>query len=67
MTSLRLDPENAAASIANRCRTIGQCIAYIRATAERYDGLKAFDAELEKHGVKAYVDSITAKPGQEGG
>lgn len=54
---LTLVPDEAAASIAARIKTIHQCEQYIRETVKRYDGLKAFEAELEKHGVS---DGVTA-------
>lgn len=51
--ALRLVPNEAAASIAARVKTIRQCQAYIRETAARYDGLAAFTKALEAVGLTA--------------
>lgn len=51
MAVLRLDPEAAAQSIAVRVKTIAQNVEWVRDVAARYDGLKAFEAELEKLGI----------------
>jgi hypothetical protein len=58
-TVLRLEPESAALSIKRRVELIDQCAQYIRETVARYDGLKSFEAELEKHGIKDRVASMT--------
>lgn len=58
--TLRLEPESAALSILRRIELIDQCRAYIAATVERYDGLRAFEAELAKHGIKDRIDAIVA-------
>jgi len=55
---LRLVPDQAAASIAARIKTIENCKAMIRETVERYDGLKAFEDKLAAHGVKDAVDRL---------
>lgn len=54
-----LVPDEAAASIAQRIKLIETCEAYVRETVARYDGLKAFEAELAKHGVADKVKKIT--------
>jgi hypothetical protein len=59
-TVLRLEPESAALSIKRRVELIDQCTQYIRETVARYDGLKAFEAELEKHGIKDRVAALMA-------
>ena len=61
-TKLLLVPEEAAASIEARVKTIAQCKAYVRETMKRYEGLKALDAELEKRGILKAVAQI-AKEG----
>ena len=61
MAALRLDPENAAASIAVRIKTIAQCEDYIRATVARYDGLKAFHELMAAHKIADAVARIVAK------
>ena len=58
MTTLRLDPENAAKSIKARLDTIAQCEAYIRETVARYDGLKSFEKLLADAGVAERVHAI---------
>lgn len=60
-TILRLVPEEAAESIAVRIRQIKQAEAYIKETVARYDGLKAFEVELQKHGVSKDVLDIIKK------
>lgn len=60
-TILRLEPESAALSIKRRLELIDQCAAYIRETVARYDGLKLFEAELDKHGVKDRVLAMAAQ------
>ena len=60
-TKLTLVPEEAAASIAQRVKLIRQCEAYIKDVVGRYDGLKAFEAELAKHGVSGDVLDIIKK------
>jgi hypothetical protein len=62
-TELRLVPSQAAESIAARLKTIEQCRAIIVATVERYDGLKAFEAELEARGIKDAVDQLMKQEG----
>lgn len=64
--ALRLEPDSAALSIKRRIDLIDQCEAYIRATVQRYDGLKAFEAELEKHGIKERVAALTAPEAEQG-
>jgi hypothetical protein len=58
MAELRLVPEQAAASIAARIKTIENCKAMIRETVKRYDGLKAFEDHLAAHGAKDAVDRL---------
>lgn len=58
---LVLMPHEAAASIAVRIRRIAADEAYVKAVVARYDGLKAFDAELQKHGVSKEVLEIIKK------
>lgn len=63
--TLRLDPENAAASVARRVETILQCMGYVREVVVRYDGLKAFENELARLGVSEPVaDIMRASPPQ---
>jgi hypothetical protein len=57
-SELRLVPDQAAASIAARIKTIENCKAMIRETVKRYDGLKAFEDHLAAHGVKDAVDRL---------
>ena len=59
MALLRLDPENAAASVALRIQLIEQSKAYIREVVKRYDGLRQFEDELERLGVAAAVIVLT--------
>ena len=61
MTTLRLDPENAAKSIKARLDTIRQCENYIRETVTRYDGLKAFEARLAEMGVAEAAHAIAGE------
>lgn len=56
---LTLVPDEAAASIEMRIKLIEQCERFVRETVIRYDGLKAFEAELEKRGIAAKVKTIT--------
>lgn len=56
-----LVPNEAAASVAAKIKTIQQCEAIIKSIVARYDGLKAFDAELEKLGVLNAVRQIIKK------
>ena len=60
-TKLTLVPEEAAASIAQRVKLIKSCEVYIKDVVGRYDGLKAFEAELAKHGVAKDVLDIIKK------
>jgi hypothetical protein len=60
-TTLRLDPDNAAKSIAARLKTIEQCETYIRETVARYDGLKSFEKGLEALGATDRVRAIVGK------
>jgi hypothetical protein len=62
MTSLRLEPTSAAASIKARLETIAKCKAIILATVERYDGLKAFEAELARHNITDAVAKLRETP-----
>lgn len=55
---LTLVPDEAAESIAARIRLIEQCEKHIKETVARYDGLRAFDAELNKRGVAEKVAAI---------
>jgi len=55
---LTLVPDEAAASIAQRVALLETCEKYIRETVARYDGLKAFEAELAKRGVAEKVAAI---------
>lgn len=55
---LRLVPDQAAASIAARIKVIENCKAMIRETVKRYGGLKAFEDQLGKAGVKDAVDRL---------
>lgn len=57
-TKYILVPEEAAESIAVRVKSIKQAEAYIKEVVARYDGLKAFEAELQKHGVSKDVLDI---------
>lgn len=59
MAVLRLEPESAALSIKRRIDLIEQCETYIRETVARYDGLKSFEVELDKHGIKERVAALT--------
>lgn len=56
--AMKLVPNEAAASIAARLKTIERCEEIIRETATRYDGLKAFEAELSKLGVAEKVAAL---------
>lgn len=56
---LTLVPDEAAASIEMRIKLIEQCERFVRETVIRYDGLKAFEAELEKRGIATKVKTIT--------
>lgn len=56
--TLKLVPEEAAASIAVRVRQIQQAEQYIKDVVGRYDGLKSFEASLAKHGVGEAVAAI---------
>lgn len=58
---LKLEPESAALSIATKLGTMQQLRTAIKETVIRYDGLKSFDAELEKHGVKDEVAKLMAE------
>lgn len=55
---LRLVPDQAAASIAARVKVIENCKAMICETVKRYDGLKAFEDQLARLGVKDAVDRL---------
>lgn len=59
--ALKLVPAEAAASIAARLKTIEQCEAIIRETVVRYDGLRAFEAELAKRGISDKVAALMKK------
>lgn len=56
--TLKLVPTDAAESVAERIKLIEACEAYIRQTVARYDGLKAFETALAKHGVAEKVAKI---------
>ena len=58
---LTLVPEEAAQSIAARIQTLEACEKFVRETVSRYDGLKAFEAELAKHGVAEKVQTIVKR------
>lgn len=58
---LRLEPESAALSIKRRIEQIEQAKAYIRETVARYDGLKSFETELDKHGITDAVAAVTGE------
>lgn len=62
--TLKLVPVEAAASVALRIKQIQQAQAYVRGVASRYDGLKSFEAELEKHGVSEAVKAIVSAAAQ---
>lgn len=56
--ALKLVPDEAADSIAARLKTIEQCESIIRATVQRYDGLRAFEAELVRRGIAEKVSAL---------
>lgn len=56
-----LVPEQAAASVAARVKTVVSCEAWIKDVVKRYDGLKTFEAELQKHGALDVVRQIMKK------
>lgn len=56
--TVKLDPQNAAKSLAVRVRNLIQAEAYIRDTYPRYAGLKTFEAELDKIGIGKVVRRI---------
>lgn len=55
---LTLVPDEAAASIAVRVQQIKLAEAYIKEVVGRYDGLRSFEAELQKLGISADVLAI---------
>lgn len=60
-TKTSLVPEQAAASVAAKVKTMQQCEAIIKGIASRYEGLKQFDAELDKRGVLIAVRQLSKK------
>jgi hypothetical protein len=59
MAGIKLDPEGAAKRIAAHLATRKSIDALVRSICINYDGLKLFDAELEKAGVpRADLDKI---------
>lgn len=56
--TLKLDPDNAAKSIARRIETIEKAEDYVRETYRRYAGLRTFESRLEELGVAVRVRKI---------